>query len=81
MHTAGGKSLDLPRYAFLDTANPANLIIKVSQSTEDELRVRSYYSWSLSESSSISRALPIGVTSTSQRDHSLHTVCPTFHFQ
>lgn len=48
-YSAGGEPLPAPRRGFLDAAEPANLVMRVSQSAEDEDKVLSYYSWSRSK--------------------------------
>lgn len=47
--SAGGVSLPEPRRVFLDAAEPAKLVMRVPQSTDDEDKVVSYYSWSRSK--------------------------------
>lgn len=47
--TARGVSPHEPRRVFLDAADPANLVMRVPQSVDDDDKVVSYYSWSRSE--------------------------------
>lgn len=47
--SARGVPLPDPRRVFFDAADPANLVMRVPQSVDDEDKVVSYYSWSRSE--------------------------------